>query len=352
VALSDYEREQLKKVAAHKERILSRKSRRLFPVTLGGRGSGLFGKLVKLPGLREAKDQGAALLDATAAGAGKFMTRTAQLTTSDAHVIGVYARKGHSVAHLEDIGKLDLRTIDEVASFALLHHAYSISAGVEGAAAGLAINGGEVVATVGSVATGGVAAAPGLSTAVAAMGVDAAALLTACTGVVARDALYYGYDPRDRAEEIFMMQVIGLALATTTAAKVAAYQQLAILTEGLARHAAWHQLDQQTFDKVAERFAVEFSHKLMEKRLFQLVPVVGVGIGAALNWKTVAEIADAAYWVYRERFLYEKGGSVEPIAIDVDVTGDGEDSDDGAIDVIDILNSEGVQIQGVDTDEE
>jgi EcsC protein family len=235
-----------------------------------------------------------------------------------------------------------------VASFALLHHAYSISAAVEGAAAGLAINGGEVVATVGSVATGGIAAAPGLSTVVAAMGVDAAALLTACTGVLARDALYYGYDPRDFAEEIFMMQVIGLALATTASAKAAAYQQLATLTEGLARRAAWHQLDQQTFDKVAQRFAVEFSHKLMEKRLFQLVPVVGVGIGAALNWKTVAEIADAAYWVYRERFLYEKGGSVEPVAIDVDVTGD----DDGAIDVIDILKSEGVQIEGVDTDEE
>ncbi|WP_445159783.1 EcsC family protein [Mycobacterium sp. Dal123C01] len=352
MALSEYEREQLKKVAAHKERTLRRKSRRLFPVTLDGRAPRLFGKVAKLPGLREAKDQGAALLDATATGAGKFMTRTAQLTTSDTHVIGVYARKGHSVALLEDISKLDLRTIDEVASFALLHHAYSISAALEGAAAGLAINSGEVLATAGAVATGGVAAAPGLGSVVAAMGVDAAALLTACTGVVARDALYYGYDPQDPAEEIFMMQVIGLALATTAPAKAAAYQQLAKLTESLARHEVWHQLDQQTFDKVAQRFAVEFSHKLMEKRLFQLVPVVGVGIGAALNWKTVAEIADAAYWVYRERFLYEKGGGVEPIAIDVDVTGDGEDSDDGAIDVIDILTSEGVQIEGVDTDEE
>ncbi|WAC93486.1 EcsC family protein [Mycobacterium sp. Aquia_213] len=343
MALSEYEQAQLKKVAAHKERILSRKSRRLFPVTVGGMGSGLFGKLVKLPGLRQAKDQGAALLDATAAGAGKFMARTAQLTTSDTHVIDGYARKGHSVEHLEDIRKLDLRAIDDVASFALLHHAYSLSAAAEGAAAGLAINGGEVVATAGSVATGGVAAAPGLSTVVAAMGVDAAALLTACTGVVARDALYYGYDPRDPAEEIFMMQVIGLALATTASAKAAAYQQLATLAESLARDATWQELDQQTFDKVAQRFAVKFSRKLMEKRAFQLIPVVGVGIGAALNWKTVAEIADAAYWVYRERFLYDKGGSVEPI--DVDVT-DG-DSDDGAIDVVDILKSEGVDIDGL-----
>ncbi|BBY19866.1 hypothetical protein MSTO_00710 [Mycobacterium stomatepiae] len=228
--------------------------------------------------------------------------------------------------------------MDEVASFTLLHHAYSLSAAAEGAAAGLAINSGEVVATAGSVATGGVSAAPGLGTVVAAMGVDAAALLTACTGVVARDALYYGYDPRDPAEEIFMMQVIGLALATTASAKAAAYQQLTALTERLNENEAWYQLDQQEFDKVAQRFAVEFSQKLMNKRILQLLPVVGVGIGAALNWKTVNAIADAAYWAYRERFLCEKGGETEPIAINVDSA----DDDLAAIDVVDILKSEGV----------
>ena len=116
------------------------------------------------------------------------------------------------------------------------------------------------------------------------MGVDTAALLTACSGVVAQDALYYGYDPRDPAEEIFMMQVIGLGLAETVSAKAAAYQQLTILTESLARNAAWHQLDQETFADVAQKFAVKFSQKLTRKKLLQLVPVVGVGIGAALNW--------------------------------------------------------------------
>jgi hypothetical protein len=89
---------------------------------------------------------------------------------------------------------------------------------------------------------------------------------------------------------------------------------------------------------------------LTRKRLGQLVPVVGVGIGAALNWKMVTEIADAAYWAYRERFLYEKGGKVEPI--DVNVTDDDGDGSDKAIDVIDILNSEGVHIDGVKTDED
>ena len=347
MALSEYEQEQLKKVNEHKERDLSRSPRRLVPATVREKGSELFGRILKVPGVDKAKDSGAAVLSATAAGAGKFMTRTGQLTTSDARVIRAYARKGHSVDHLDDIRKLDLRDIDKVASFARLHYAYSMSAAAEGAATGLAVSGGEALATAGAVAGAGAAAAPGLGTIVTAMGVDAAALLTACSRLVAHDALYYGYDPRDPAEEIFMMQVIGLGLATTAPAKVAAYQQLAKLTRGLATNMAWRQLNQQTFVNVAQKFSARFSQKLTKKKLGQFVPVAGIGIGAILNWKMVDDIAEASYWAYRERFLYEKSGNTEPIVIDVDVVDVDEDSDDdeAVIDVIDILKSEGVEVE-------
>ncbi|MEE3062744.1 MAG: EcsC family protein [Actinomycetota bacterium] len=349
MALSGYEQEQLKKVTAHKQRSL-RPPRRLIPAIpdrVRGIGPDLVNKALKVSGLDKVADSGAALLGTTAANAGKFMTKTGQMTTSPSLVIGAYARKGHAVEHLDDIRKLDLRTIDDVAAFAFTRHAYSISAAVEGAAAGLAISSGEAVATVGAAGTAGVAAGPGLGTVVTAMGVDAAVLLTACSSVVAQDALYYGYDPFDPAEEIFMMQVIGLGLAGTPSAKAAAYQQLAVLTERLARNAAWHELDEQTFAKVAQKFAVKFTEKLARSKVFQLAPVVGVGIGAALNWKTVADIADAAYWAYRERFLYDKSGNVEPIDVDA-----ADDSDDEALDLIDILNSEGIDVDGADTDED
>lgn len=175
------------------------------------------------------------------------------------------------------------------------------------------------------------------------MGVDAAALLTACSAVVAHDALYYGYDPLDPAEEIFMMHVIALGLAETEPAKVAAYQQLTLLTESLARNAAWQQLDRQVAVKVIQKFAVKFAQDLTLKKLVQLVPGLGVGLGAALNWTTVGEIADAAYWAYRERFLYEKGAEFEPIATDIE----GAKNDDRlSLDLEDILKSEGVQLDG------
>ena len=54
-------------------------------------------------------------------GRGGAMTRTGQLTTSETRVVRAYAKKGHSVEHVDDIRQLDLRAIDEVASFTRLH---------------------------------------------------------------------------------------------------------------------------------------------------------------------------------------------------------------------------------------
>jgi len=346
MGLSEYEQEQLKKVKEHKERSLSRSPRRFVPATVQAKGASLFSKLQTVPGVDKAKDAGAAVLEATAESAGKVMTRTGQLTTSDTRVVRAYSKRGHAVESLGDIRKLDLRAIDKVASFTRRHYTYSMSAAAEGAVAGLAVSGGQAAVAAGGLAGAGAGAAPGLGTIAAAMGVDAAALLTLCSRVVAHDALYYGYDPCDPAEEVFMMQIIGLGLASTAPAKAAAYQQLAVLTRSLATNVAWRQLNQQTFVKVAQRFATQFGQKLTKKKLGQFVPVAGVGIGAALNWKVVDDISKAAYWAYRERFLFEKGGDATLDVLDVDVVEDAESvsESDPVIDVLDILKSEGIDI--------
>lgn len=352
MALSDYEQEQLVKVREHRERELRRSPRRLVPESVKDKGRELYDRAFQTPGASKVRDSGAAVLKSTAAGAGKFMTRTGQLTTSESRVVGAYAKKGHAVEGLDDIRKLDLRAVDKVASFTRLHYTYSASAAVEGAAAGLAVSGGQALAAFGGVAGAGAAAAPGLGTIAAAMGVDAAALLTACSRVSAHDALYYGYDPRDPAEEVFMMQVIGLGLAVTPSAKAVAYQQLAILTRSLATNVTWRQLNQQTFVKIMQKFAGQFGQKLTKKKLGQFVPVAGIGIGAALNWKMVDDVSKAAYWAYRERFLHDKGADLPPIVIDAEVGDDLSDDDrEDVIDVLGILESEGIVLDAeTDTD--
>lgn len=343
MGLSAYELKQLERVREHRERELRRSPRRLIPDSVKAKGDEFYRSALRTPGAGKVRDAGAGALKAAAEGAGKFMTRTGQVTTSESRVIRSYAKKGHLVEQLSDIHKLDLRAVDGVASFTRLHYTYSASAAAEGAAAGLAVGGGQALMAFGGVAGAGAGAAPGLGTIAAAMGLDAAALLTVCSRVVAHDALYYGYDPCDPAEEVFMMQVIGLGLAGTASAKALAYQQLAVLTRSLATNMTWRQLNQQTLVKVAQRFATQFSQKLTKKKLGQFVPVAGVGIGAAMNWKMVDDVAKAAYWAYRERFLYDKGGDLEPVVIDAEVvdTPAAEDGADSSIDVIGILESEG-----------
>jgi hypothetical protein len=345
MVLSSYESEQLKKVQAHRDRELRRSARRLVPEALQDKGRDYYDKALKMPGAAKVRDRGAAVLKATAQGAGKFITRTGQLTTSEKRVVRAYAKRGHPVQDVADVRKLDLSVVDKVASFTRLHYAYSASAAVEGATAGLIVSGGQILAAGGAVAGAGAGSAPGLGTIAAAMGVDAGALLTVCSRVIAHDALYYGYDPRDPAEEVFMMQVIGLGLAATPSAKYVAYQQLSVLTTKLAKNATWHQLNQQALVRVAQKFAGQFSQKLTKKKLGQFVPVAGIGIGAALNWKMVDDVSNAAYWAYRQRFLYEKGGELPPPFVDADLAQPAEDENETAINVIEILESEGIDLE-------
>ncbi|WP_226864427.1 EcsC family protein [Mycolicibacterium baixiangningiae] len=97
--------------------------------------------------------------------------------------------------------------------------------------------------------------------------------------------------------------------------------------------------------KVAERFAGQFGQKLTKKKLGQFVPIAGIAIGAALNWKMVDDVADAAYWAYRERFLYENGGELPLIVLDAEVDNIAhEDAGEAPIDVLGIRESEGIDI--------
>jgi hypothetical protein len=64
----------------------------------------------------------------------------------------------------------------------------------------------------------------------------------------------------------------------------------------------------------------------------------------------VDDIAEASYWAYRERFLYEKSGNTGPIVIDAEVMEEHEDpnGDEAPLDVVDILKSEGIEVEDED----
>lgn len=228
----------------------------------------------------------------------------ASRTLSEKRVIRAFTKRGHDVTRLKDLRDLDLEHLDGVVHKKRLNMRYGTAAALEGGAAGIAVTGGT------SAAGTGVAAAPGFGVVAAAMTGDIGFMLALSSRAVADTAMHYGFDPNDPREQLFIMSVINVGSAVSQGAKYTALADLSKLTQALARSAPWTQLSSHALSRVAARFAEQFGFRLTKQKLGQLVPVVGVGVGATLNYATITSVQSAAYWAYRERLLLEK----DPVA--------------------------------------
>ena len=198
--------------------------------------------------------------------------------------------------------------------------------------AGLAITGGELLATARSVASGGAAAAPGAGTVVTAIAVDAATVIAASARVVAHVGAYYGYNTRLPGEQVFALAIINWSSATTEAGKSAAFAQLSRITQQLVRGSTWAQLSEHVLVKVVQQTFESLGFRLTKRKLGQAIPALGVVIGAGLNAGILQEVAESAQMAYRLRHLEEKYGVTPPSG-----RSDGIRPEDDVIDIEAIL---------------
>lgn len=233
-------------------------------------------------------------------------SRLSAASVRDQAIVRSYAKGGHDVAVLEDIQKLSLEQIDRIRP-KHLDLGYLIVAGAEGAGAGFAVSGGELAAAGGGVFGAGAAAAPGAAVVVGAMAADAAAMVVASQRAVAHVAAYYGYDVSRTDEALYALGVMGVGTASE-AGKVYAYAELNKLVQSLARRKSWEELNKNVVTKVVTRVYQALGFKLAKRKLGQVVPVLGIVIGAGMNVRLLAEVVNSANLVYRERFLVEKYG--------------------------------------------
>ena len=217
-----------------------------------------------------------------------------------------YAKAGHAVDNLAAIRTLPLEVIDRVQP--ALAWRYSLGGAIEGAGAGVAITGGEVLAAGGTVAGAGAGAAPGAGTVVSAIAFDAATVLAASARVVAHVGAYYGYDTRLHDEQVFALAVVDWSSAPTEGAKTLAFQQLSTITQQLARGATWAQLSEATMVKVIDEIYLRLGFRLTKSKLGQAVPVAGIALGAGLNAIVINRMAQDATLAYRARHLSDKYG--------------------------------------------
>lgn len=255
-------------------------------------------------------------------------------------IIKRFARAGHDVVDLTDIRKLDLRTVDRLRPRVDMR--YMIGLAAEGAGAGAAMTGAEALTAGGTVLGVGAGAAPGAGLLITITVADAVAVVSACSRVAAEIGAYYGYDAELPQERIYSMGVLGVAMAETEAAKAAAFQELNKVVQALARKKSWKELDSLVVTKVIKKVMSKYTERMTQRKLGQAVPVLGIIMGASLNAKTLSDVAKAANYVYRERFIADKyslatsnpaaeGGTLDIVTIIDDELADNADVVDAEI---------------------
>lgn len=231
----------------------------------------------------------------------RMLARAARVGLSPRRVVEAHQKRGHDVSSLSDLRRLDLEQIDAVRGRGLNLY-YPIAAAVSGMGAGLVISGGALV----TVASAGAGAAPSGVAVAGAMTGDAAVVLGLASRSVGHVSLFYGYDPEEPGEKLFVMSVVNAGTAMSASAKTAAMSDISRLTQALVRGKAWSVLDKSIVARVSHEFAKAFGVRFTKQSLGKVVPAAGIVIGGGFNWATLESVVDAADTAYRRRFLLEK----------------------------------------------
>ncbi|MFJ1763127.1 EcsC family protein [Amycolatopsis sp. NPDC088138] len=301
--MNPYERDAWQDIERWREERLAVNERRLVPqrvrdgLTKGGQVAK--GRLEHVPGA----EQLTSVVHNSIDGLLTLVNKASEATLRRKAVVAAYAKRGHAVSELSDIHQLDLADIDKAKPRLGLR--YTAFSAVEGAGAGLAVSGGELLTTAGGVVGVGAGAAPGAGTVAAAIAADAVLVLGAMTRAIAHTAAYYGYDTELPQERVFALGILSFGMAQQSSKSIA-YVQLNKLVNDLARRATWDQLNKNGVTQIVKAFYQRSATELTKKKLAQAVPVLGIAIGAGLNARMLHNLTEDAEHLYRERFLRDK----------------------------------------------
>lgn len=160
----------------------------------------------------------------------------------------------------------------------------------------------------------GVAAAEGLAagaTGVYGLIADVPALITMSFRVVHKIGLCYGFECKTEADKQFVMGVLSAAGANSLSEKAASVAVLQRMNTMIAKN-TWKKLAEKAAINPRGIEAVIIGIKSVAKRLginitkrkaLQAIPIIGAGVGAAINTAFLNDVAWAARRNFQERWL-------------------------------------------------
>lgn len=133
--------------------------------------------------------------------------------------------------------------------------------------------------------------------------------------------LCYGFGADTEAERVYILDVLQLAGANSRTERADAMERLARERTEIGRE-DWRKivkLTGQTTGSVAatRRVAATLGVNLSTRKIAQLAPIVGAAIGAGVNAAFQNDVANAARFAYRERWLQVNEGIIEGVPVTI-----------------------------------
>ncbi len=131
------------------------------------------------------------------------------------------------------------------------------------------------------------------------LAIDIPVLLGLSLKVLQEIALCYGYDPKEKAERIFIVKCLQFT-SSDIVGKRAILEDLSDFNSNRKNNRMISQL--QGWREVVTTYRDNFGWK----KLFQLVPIAGVIFGALINRSTIQDVAETGIMLYKKRRILER----------------------------------------------
>lgn len=192
-----------------------------------------------------------------------------------------FRMKGYDeVERPSDIARLNLNDIDPLAK--ALTAKYRNLAAVEGAATGLA---------------GAAGIIP-----------DIVALVALNLRAAGEYATYYGFDIANAHERFYALSILDSLSQPSDKAKDVAIAPFVRATRAIAQRQVVQAVEEFAVSRAIQNIARRIGVQLTKIKLSQIVPVTSAVVGSGFNAHYTIKVCDAAYYLYRERFLIQRYG--------------------------------------------
>ena len=259
---------------------------------------------------------GEAITSAMSSAALRLMEKATSVSEASVRrqrILKSYREAGYDVERLEDIRSLGL-SLDQIHPVRPhLKIAYSSAVATEGALTSVVATGGSVAAVLGL----GIISAPGIAITTFALALDIVTFLGAATRLVSHTAAYYGYDTVDPEENHFATMVLSQAIdpKRATGSQVVEKQTTMIavnkVVRDIAKQGPMDAVGTNVISAAVNPLIASLGSRLAGMKIAQIVPFIGILVGAFLNASLMRTIGDTADHLYRERFLAERYGYID-----------------------------------------